>query len=67
MNYQTFMYHCRFRWRYNEVLVPHSQWRSRKLFVGGAKLKVTKFLKVFFKKKKNLNGRPQTSNLCHKN
>ena len=32
-------------------------------FCSGAKLSLTKFLKFFI----YLNGRPQTSNLCHKN
>ena len=32
-------------------------------FCRGAKLSLTKFLKFFI----YLNGRPQTSNLCHKN
>ena len=41
------------------------QWRSQELFVGGGQAKCNKILKVFFLY--NLNGRPQTSNLCHKN
>ena len=36
-------------------------------FCRGGQAKCNKILKGFFLKKKNLNERPQTSNLCHKN